>query len=53
MPEPKDLDIRMFDLEPRGPYETLIGQHDLLAGCPTSHADSVLLVTLPPCCPRS
>jgi hypothetical protein len=43
MPEPKDLDIRMFDLEPRGPYETLIGQHDLLAGFPTSHADYVLL----------
>ena len=25
MAEPKDLDIRLFDLEPRGPYEELIG----------------------------
>jgi hypothetical protein len=43
MPEPKDLDIRMFDLEPRGPYAALIGQHDLRAGFPTSRADYIIL----------
>ena len=43
MPEPKDLDIRLFDLEPRGPYEELIGQHDLRTGFPTSEADYIIL----------
>ena len=43
MPEPKDLDIRMFDLEPRGPYAELIGQHDIRDGFPTSRADYIVL----------
>jgi hypothetical protein len=33
-PQPWDIDLRMFDLIPRGPYAALIGQHDLLTGFP-------------------
>jgi hypothetical protein len=33
----------MFDLEPRGPYEALIGQHDLCTGFPTNEADYIIL----------
>ena len=43
MPAPKDLDIRMSDLEPRGSYFELISQHDLLDGFPVRHADYILL----------
>ena len=43
MPETKDLDIRLFDLEPRGPYAELIGQHDIRDGFPVEHADYIVL----------
>lgn len=43
MPKPKDLDVQMFDLEPRGPYAELISQHDLRTGFPTSEADYIIL----------
>jgi hypothetical protein len=33
-PDLWDLDLRLFDLTPRGPYRALIGQHDLLSGFP-------------------
>jgi ParB family chromosome partitioning protein len=33
-PEPWDLDLRMFDLTPRGRYRELIRQWDMLAGFP-------------------
>jgi ParB family chromosome partitioning protein len=32
--QPWDIDLRMFDLTPRGPYKALISQHDLCAGFP-------------------
>jgi ParB family chromosome partitioning protein len=33
-PRPWDLDLRMFDLTPRGRYASLIGQWDMLRGFP-------------------
>ena len=32
--QPWDIDLRMFDLTPRGRYKALIGQHDMLNGFP-------------------
>jgi ParB family chromosome partitioning protein len=34
LPQPWDIDLRMNDLTPRGPYAALIGQHDLRHGFP-------------------
>jgi ParB family chromosome partitioning protein len=34
LPQPWEIDLRMFDLVPRGRYSALIGQHDLLTGFP-------------------
>jgi ParB family chromosome partitioning protein len=34
LPQPWDLDLRMFDLTPRGPYQAQIGRHDLCTGFP-------------------
>jgi len=42
-PEPWDLDIRMFDLSPRGPYENRIMRHDLRTGFPIPHADYIVM----------
>src|SRR5215217_5675784 len=42
-PEPRDLDIRMFDLSPRGPYAHLIMRHDLRTGFPIPHADYIVM----------
>lgn len=37
------LTIQTFDLNPRGPYAHLIGQHDLSAGFPVDHADYIFM----------
>jgi hypothetical protein len=39
---PFEVDLRMFDLAPRGPYAARIGQNDLLAGLPIE-ADYVIM----------
>jgi hypothetical protein len=39
IPEPWDLDLRMFDLSPRGEYAHLIEQNDLTIGLPVYGSD--------------
>jgi len=43
IPEPWDLDLRMFDLNPRGPYIDMIKQNDLTKSLPLKHADYVVM----------
>ncbi len=42
-PEPWDLDIRMSDLSPRGPYADRIKRHDLRVGFPIARADYIVM----------
>lgn len=42
-PERWELDIRGFDLKPRGPYCERIGKHDLRAGFPVDQADYIFM----------
>ncbi len=43
IPAPWDLDLRMFDLNPRGPYVTMIRQNDLTISLPVERADYVIM----------
>jgi hypothetical protein len=46
LPQPWAIDLRMFDLTPRGPYAAQISQHDLLTGFPQverAHPDYVII----------
>jgi ParB family chromosome partitioning protein len=42
-PEPWDLDLRMFDLNPRGLYVKLIKQNDLTVSLPIKHANYIVI----------
>jgi hypothetical protein len=42
-PQPWDLDIRMFDLSPRGPYAKLIRANDLTVRLPIKRANYIVL----------
>jgi ParB family chromosome partitioning protein len=42
-PKPWDLDIRTFDLTPRGPYKDRIAKWDLTEGFPVARADYVFM----------
>lgn len=41
--EPWPLDIRCFDLTPRGPHHSRILQHNLMTGFPLDHADYIIM----------
>jgi hypothetical protein len=43
VPKPWTLDIRMFDLTPRGPYEKLIQANDLTINLPIKRANYIVL----------
>lgn len=48
LPQPWDIDLRMFDLIPRGPYKALIGQWDILRGFPPiERAPDYVLMDVP------
>jgi ParB family chromosome partitioning protein len=42
-PEPWDLDLRMFDLTPRGPYARHIRENDATKGLPVKHANYIVM----------
>jgi hypothetical protein len=42
-PQPWELDIRMFDLNPRGPYVKLIRANDLTVSLPLKRANYIVL----------
>ena len=44
----EDLDVRLFDLSPRGPFACRIAQCDVLDGLPVDHADYIIVD--PPYC---
>ena len=46
--EARDIEIRLSDLVPRGPYAQQIRNCDLLEGMPTAHADYIIMD--PPYC---
>jgi hypothetical protein len=48
LPQPWDIELRMFDLTPRGPYKALIGQYDLRTGFPdVGRAADYVILDLP------
>jgi hypothetical protein len=42
-PDAWDLDLRMFDLNPRGPYADRIAHNDLTLGLPVDRADYIVM----------